>query len=161
MEKKTGKTLESLGRGAPMPATEPEPPEWQRMLDEIPRPFVPPRPPEPLDIKLESLRLLDDDALMKLLTGEVSHKSRPLGSGTKMAITAELMRRQSERAREPHLPSFRLAKIAAVAAVLGTILGAGGLLYTALKDLETDNPPAAAPLPTPLPPGSAPAVAPR
>lgn len=100
MEEKPKKTIASLGsiadsiRRSSVPQnkyTEPE-----RVI-EIQRPYFPPAPPKPISIRLDNLRRLDEDALMKLLTKEVGDDKRPLNDGTKMAITMELMRRQAKR----------------------------------------------------------------
>lgn len=110
--------------------------------------------PEPISIRLESIRRMDDDALMRWLTTESEHPGRPLAEGTRLAITMELMRRQSERVREPHRPSLHLAAVAAIAAVLGTLLSAAGLGYMVWQDRRNDSPPAVAASPILSPPGS-------
>lgn len=104
MEEKPKKTIASLGSiadsirrssGPQKKYTEPE-----RVI-EIQRPYFPPAAPKPISIRLDNLRRLDEDALMKLLTKEVGDDKRPLDDGTKMAITMELMRRQAKRTERP------------------------------------------------------------
>lgn len=77
-------------------------------------PFRIPVPPKPYSIPLEILRKTSDEKLMKLLTREIGPTDVPLGDGTKMAVTMEIMRRQAKRAERPtwwEAPYFWLAAL--------------------------------------------------
>lgn len=75
-------------------------------------------------MRLSDIRALDDDALMKWLTTENEHADRPLDDGTKMAITMELMRRQSLKSERPKWwkdPGYWFGAIAAAGAVIAAV----------------------------------------
>lgn len=81
----------------------------------IPKPYLPPKGPDPIHMRLSHIRAQSTDDLMRWLTTEAEHPNRPLDDGTKMAITAELMRRNSK----PHAPSFALLVASVVIALVG------------------------------------------
>lgn len=79
----------------------------------FPRPYIPPKAPSSVHMRLAHLRALSNDELMQWLTTEAEHPGRPLDDGTKMAITAELMRRHTKQ----HTPSFVLLVVSVVLAL--------------------------------------------
>lgn len=86
----------------------------QQIMDaHFPKPYIPPKAPEPIHMRLAHIRSQTTDDLMKWLTTEAEHPNRPLDDGTKMAITAELMRRHTK----PHAPSFVLLVVSVVIAL--------------------------------------------
>lgn len=96
-----------------------EPPEREQVIEPI-SPHIldmmrPQSPPKPISMRLADIHKKTDDELMKWLTTEAEHPGRPLDDGTKMAITAELMRRNSK----PHAPSFALLVASVVIALVG------------------------------------------
>ena len=83
--------------------------------------MLPKKPPAPISMRLEQMRSESDDDLMRWLTTESGHPTRPLDEGTKMAITTELMRRQAARFERPAWWKDRNYWVALVAAVGGVI----------------------------------------
>lgn len=81
----------------------------------------PKRPPQPIHIRLQQIRAMTEDELMKWLTTESEMPGRPLDEGTKMAITTELMRRQAMKFERPPWWKDRNYLIALIAAIGGVI----------------------------------------
>lgn len=115
LPKKSLKTLHLYAKPAG------EPPEREQVIEPI-SPHIldmmrPKSPPMPISMRLSYIRETTDDDLMKWLTTESEHPGRPLDEGTKMAITAELIRRHAK----PHMPSFVLlvASVVIALAALG------------------------------------------
>lgn len=133
------KTLANLGQHAKAaPST---PPDDLRIRSvEIPVPNIMDilrrnEPPKPISLRLERIRSESDDELMKWLTTESEHPGRPLDEGTKMAITAELMRRHTK----PHTPSFVLlvASVVLALASLGYSIWQGQQAKSSPQDSAT------------------------
>lgn len=122
------KTLANLGQHAKAaPSTPPD--DLSIRSVEIPVPNIMDilrrnEPPKPISLRLERIRSESDDDLMKWLTTESEHPGRPLDEGTKMAITAELMRRQAARFERPAWWRDRNYLVGLVAAVGGVIAAA-------------------------------------
>ncbi|CAN7495490.1 hypothetical protein LJR074_003417 [Acidovorax sp. LjRoot74] len=119
LPKKSLKTLHLHAK----PATEEKAPE---PAGEIIAPYIldrmlPKTPPAPISMRLEQIRSESDDDLMKWLTTESAHPTRPLDEGTKMAITTELMRRQAMKFERPPWWKDRNYLIALIAAIGGVI----------------------------------------
>lgn len=105
-----------------------EPPEREQVIEPI-SPHIldmmrPQSPPKPISMRLSYIRETTDDDLMKWLTTESEHPGRPLDEGTKMAITAELMRRQAARFERPAWWRDRNYLVGLVAAVGGVVAAA-------------------------------------
>ncbi|MDD0817189.1 hypothetical protein PSQ39_21320 [Curvibacter sp. HBC28] len=98
----------------------PMPPE-QEIAQPMYRPFFPEPPPTPISLKLEDLRAMNEDQLMRFLTTEIRHEQRPLDDGTKMAITSELLRRQAEKFKRPAWWKDHNFWLGFVAAATGTV----------------------------------------
>lgn len=117
--KKTIKNLHLFAK----PAS--EKPQHEQVVDPI-APHIleltrPKSPPPPIHIRLQQIRAMTEDELMKWLTTESEMPGRPLDEGTKMAITTELMRRQALKFERPPWWKDRNYLIALVAAVGGVI----------------------------------------
>lgn len=76
-------------------------------------PFAPPKP-QTYSLRVERIRQLSDEQLMQYLTRESVPSDGVMDEGAKMAITMELMRRQSEKASQPHRPTFWLLVVSLV-----------------------------------------------
>lgn len=85
-------------------------------------------------LRLDRIKKLSDEQLMQYLTRESVPSDGELDDGTKMAITMELMRRQSEEASQPHRPTFWML---VVSLVLTFLFGVWGVV----KDVRNSNPP--------------------
>lgn len=86
--------------------------------------FRPPRPPpkpQTYSLRLERIRKLSDEELMQFLTRESVPDDGILDDGVKMAINAELTRRQAAKFERPKWWQDRNYWVALVAAVGGVI----------------------------------------
>ena len=114
-------------------ATRQAPPPGPHLPHQGFAPLAPPKP-QTYSLRVERIRQLSDEQLMQYLTRESVPSDGELDDGTKMAITMELMRRQSEEASQPHRPTFWML---VVSLVLTFLFGVWGVV----KDVRNSNPP--------------------
>ncbi|KQR62633.1 hypothetical protein [Acidovorax sp. Leaf160] len=84
-------------------------------------PPSPPAPPQIYSLRVERIRQMPDDELMRYLTREKMPEDGVLDDGAKMAINAELLRRQAAAFERPAWWKDRNYWVALVAAVGGVI----------------------------------------
>lgn len=150
MDEKPKKSLRTLGQHQPADSPRPSivsgikkaamaqseatrqaPPPGPHLPHQGFAPLAPPKP-QTYSLRVERIRQLSDEQLMQYLTRESVPSDGVMDEGAKMAITMELMRRQSKRL-EPAAwwrdRNYLAALAAAVCGAIATTLVAWDLLW--------------------------------